>query len=399
MLFNVRLWQYSNQPLPPFTRSLCSMMAGFINSSLLDVSQSQSSTPTPAPPGFGLTWGVQFVAYSVDIINGELFLLVRNRLCLTTQWQALVFQYFRSQAKHDGLFVKLVVATMGILATNHVLFVAMMNYADYVTLFGNYDGQNRILYQANVMLLSTYLLAFVSQQWAHITKRNIYYVAPVVLISLVQICEQQSVISTKSATYRNPYSTASGIAQTVLVAKVGLYSKLQFVTGPVACTSSGAACACDILITVLLCYVLHDSRSGIRRSDSVVDKMIMYAINRGAMTSIFALLQLITFLALETTFVFMLFILPSSQLYVISVCSMLLTRDSLRAKLKGPSGFTGSTSFPLDNFSEPRPGRVTAGSVTVATSVIKWNDKGSEPYQANGAVVSGKHDVRDSESV
>ncbi|KAJ7868216.1 hypothetical protein B0H14DRAFT_3861572 [Mycena olivaceomarginata] len=98
--------------------------------------------------------------------------------------------------------------------------------------------------------------------------------------------------------------------------------------------------------------------------------MIIYAFNRGFVTSFLALIQLICFVAMPTTFIFMLFILPSSHVYVISVCNMLTSRETLRAQMMGPNGVI--TSFlmgPLDLGSR-QPAAHPA--VRVTTSVVKW---------------------------
>jgi len=100
----------------------------------------------------------------------------------------------------------------------------------------------------------------------------------------------------------------------------------------------------------------------------------MYALNRGAMTSLWALLQLIFFIGMPGTFVFQIFIVPSCHLYVISVCSMLISRESLRAELSGPNGII--TSFPMADMEHGRPSERSQGSATVhvSTSVLKWVD-------------------------
>ncbi|EEB99902.1 hypothetical protein MPER_00294, partial [Moniliophthora perniciosa FA553] len=51
--------------------------------------------------------------------------------------------------------------------------------------------------------------------------------------------------------------------------------------------------ACDIIITLVLCFLLNEARSNSRRTNTIVDKLILYAINRGAATSTAALVQLI----------------------------------------------------------------------------------------------------------
>ncbi|KAJ6611317.1 hypothetical protein B0H10DRAFT_1953181 [Mycena sp. CBHHK59/15] len=95
---------------------------------------------TPSPPeitrSFILTWGFQFIGYTLDTALWGVGIL-------------LVLQYFRKYAKKDPLMIQIVVGILGTLAaansvvvTNHSIFLAKMNYADYVSLFGNFEGQN-----------------------------------------------------------------------------------------------------------------------------------------------------------------------------------------------------------------------------------------------------------------
>ncbi|KAJ6522402.1 hypothetical protein B0H19DRAFT_1202945 [Mycena capillaripes] len=232
----------------------------------------------------------------------------------------------------------------------------MLNFKNFVLLYGNLGAENVIPYEANVMLCSVYVVAFTAQMfyasriWI-LTKHDWRYVAPVVLLGLCQF--------------------SAGIAQTVEVAKVHLFSELQALTGPISSTQSGATLACDLIITAILCVVLHKSRTGIRSTDSTVDKMIIYALNRGAMTSLWALLQLIFFIGMPGTFVFQMFIVPSCHLYVISVCSMLISRESLRAELRGSNGII--TSFMEFGF-RPNERSLRNATVHVSTNVLKWVD-------------------------
>ncbi|KAJ7511672.1 hypothetical protein B0H11DRAFT_711129 [Mycena galericulata] len=245
------------------------------------------SDPTALPPAitraFVLTWGVEFVAYTLD----------------TTLWGMgilLVLQYFRKYANKDPSSIQLVVAILGTFSTIHVIFLAIMNYKDFVSLFGNMEAQNLILHEANVMLCSVFVVSFTAQMFYasriwYLANRNWKLLAPVILLGVIQF--------------------AAGIAQTVLVAQVKFYSKLQVTTAPVSSTQAGASLACDVTITVILFITLRKSRTGIRRTDSALDKMTIYALNRGAMTSLWALLHLIFFVGMPGTFVFMLSVVPS----------------------------------------------------------------------------------------
>ncbi|KAF8182409.1 hypothetical protein K438DRAFT_1975541 [Mycena galopus ATCC 62051] len=89
-------------------------------------------------------------------------------------------------------------------------------------------------------------------------------------------------------------------------------------------------------------------------------------------------LETTVFIAMPGTLIFTIFILSSSHVYVISVCSMLMSRETLRAELRGRDGFIStfalSTVEPnsvqnnADHSSNDSPG------IHVATSVIKWAD-------------------------
>ncbi|KAF7969465.1 hypothetical protein HWV62_27247 [Athelia sp. TMB] len=77
---------------------------------------------------------------------------------------------------------------------------------------------------------------------------------------------------------------SAGIAQTTISGELGYFSLLG-TTKNVTTIQSGATAACDLSITIILCYVLHGSRTGIKSTDALLDKLIAYAINRGALTT------------------------------------------------------------------------------------------------------------------
>ncbi|KAH7874977.1 uncharacterized protein C8R40DRAFT_1106528 [Lentinula edodes] len=153
------------------------------------------------------------------------------------------------------------------------------------------------------------------------------YTGPVLLLAVCQI--------------------AFGIAQTILSFRAAKFSLLSSTTR-ITSTQTGTTAACDILIAVILCMLLHKARSGFQRSDKIIDKLILYTINRGILTSLCALLNLIFFVAIPNTFIFLIPLDISSQLYVISVAAMLLSRKSIRRNNVSDHISTDS-DFPLQN--------------------------------------------------
>ncbi|KAF8158510.1 hypothetical protein B0H34DRAFT_709156 [Crassisporium funariophilum] len=283
------------------------------------------TTVTAPPTSFTDTWGCQMVAFILNTVLYGIGLL-------------LVAQYFQSHSRSDTVSTKTVVAILGLLATVQVAFLSHQIYFDYVNLFGNQADLDRIVFSAPVQLLAIFLVAFTAQMffasriWM-ITKHNLWYTAPVVLLSFTQL--------------------GAGIAQVLLVFEIGSYSRLSS-TARVSSTQSGATAACDVAITAVLCYVLHGARRGVRKSfdgrnfppasqkalrtETTINQLIVYSIERGAATSMCALLNLIFFVGKPNTFIFMIFLEPSCPLYLISVVSMLTNRSALRAQLSDGEG-------------------------------------------------------------
>ncbi|KAJ8073193.1 hypothetical protein PM082_020062 [Marasmius tenuissimus] len=260
------------------------------------------------PPSFAQTWGAQMIAYMLDLV-------------LYGVGMVLVMKYFHSYNSTDSLWTRFAVGVTFFFATVHTVLLSHQIYLDFVIWFDQPAQLNTIPFSATGQLIGIYLTAFstqiffASRIWMMAPEgKKILACAPVVVLAVTQI--------------------GFGIAQTVLVGSTPLFSELEK-TAKITSTQAGCTVACDISITIILCWVLHSSRSRSNKTNSIIDKLIVYAINRGAATSLAAFIQLILFVALPGTFLFMPFLLPSCHLYVISVCSMLISREGLRHKLQG----------------------------------------------------------------
>jgi len=278
----------------------------------------------------------------------------------------LVGQYFRSHCQDDSRAIRATVATLGVLASIQFVFLTHQIYFDYIRLFGDTSDLDWIVFSAPAQLLAIFLTAFVAQIffasriWI-LTRHSICYTTPIIMLAFLQI--------------------GAGITQTILVFQVKRYSLLDS-TVRVSSTQSGATAACDIVITAVLCYILHGARSGIKRTDSIINQMIAFAINRGAATSLCALLNLIFFVGKPHTFIFMIFLEPSCQLYLISVISMLTNRQHLRAQLDHQASYPHSNSLHLGRISlscnthPVNPASITSPDegVFVQKHIVTWRD-------------------------
>ncbi|KAF8180851.1 hypothetical protein BJ912DRAFT_618796 [Pholiota molesta] len=110
--------------------------------------------------------------------------------------------------------------------------------------------------------------------------------------------------------------------------------------------SFAAAVVADSIVAISLCILLHQSRTGLKRTDSLLTILMIFIINTGLLTSICALVCLITYAIWPFKFIFMGFYFALSKLYVNSLLASLNARSSLRARDERPtSSSIHSTRF------------------------------------------------------
>ncbi|KAM5546212.1 hypothetical protein V8D89_000338 [Ganoderma adspersum] len=98
----------------------------------------------------------------------------------------------------------------------------------------------------------------------------------------------------------------------------------------IASLATGLPAICDILIAYGLCYYLHTSRSGFKKSDTVIDRLMLYTIECGALTAVCQTCIMVTFAALPGRIIFIPFQLVVGKLY----CNALLASLNVRWRIR-----------------------------------------------------------------
>ncbi|KAK0457412.1 uncharacterized protein EV420DRAFT_1688333 [Desarmillaria tabescens] len=111
-------------------------------------------------------------------------------------------------------------------------------------------------------------------------------------------------------------------------------NKLAYISNlrTLASLSLGAGALTDIIIALSLSLFLRRLRTGYKSSDSVVNRLTVYAINTGVLTSTVSITTLILYDLYPTNFVFMAFYFVLSKLYAISFMCTLNTRHIVRGR-------------------------------------------------------------------
>ncbi|KAH9896099.1 hypothetical protein C8Q73DRAFT_789882 [Cubamyces lactineus] len=116
----------------------------------------------------------------------------------------------------------------------------------------------------------------------------------------------------------------------------------------------GLAVLCDIITASALIFVLRRSRTGVKRTDSVVDILVLYTINTGLLTTVVGLLVFVFALVRPGNLIYAGISIPGVKLYSNSVLAMLNSRRSLSARMNhdfGGDSEAGGASRPTT----PRP--------------------------------------------
>ncbi|KAL1944346.1 hypothetical protein VTO73DRAFT_3531 [Trametes versicolor] len=122
--------------------------------------------------------------------------------------------------------------------------------------------------------------------------------------------------------------------------------------------AQGTAAICDVMITWGLCYYLDARRSKINSTNTIIDRLMLYAIQRGALTSITQIFFLITFVAFPGS-AFIPLQTATSKLYVNGLLATLNVRHTLKSDRCGDEAIDvelKQTSFTINTIRSPGSG-------------------------------------------
>ncbi|PPQ97822.1 hypothetical protein CVT26_012923 [Gymnopilus dilepis] len=187
---------------------------------------------------FSQTWGCQMIAFILNLIFFGIG--VGRRAWDEISGRALSF--FLDQQLTDCQ-----VATLGFLSTVQVGFLSHQVYVDFVQLWGERDKLDVIVLRNNYekMCISDPITLCV-------TKHNVLYTVPVVILAFTQLGAGIDLPTGATANYTSPQPIVP--------------QPPHKISQRVSSTQAGATAACDVVITSILCWVLHDARSTVRKS-------------------------------------------------------------------------------------------------------------------------------------
>ncbi|KAJ7274185.1 hypothetical protein C8J57DRAFT_253584 [Mycena rebaudengoi] len=156
--------------------------------------------------------------------------------------------------------------------TIQIVFFFHSTYIRFVERFGFI--QTDLLWSDSVQLLANYLSAVTVQ---------IYFASRIYQLTSERIGYNSSRSGIYIVLGLAVTGVAAGITQTILTYELRSFLKLEE-TKAITTLQTAASLACDVVITVYLCVFLHRNKTGIPRTNTMLNTLIINAVNRGMLT-------------------------------------------------------------------------------------------------------------------
>ncbi|KAJ7631927.1 hypothetical protein DFH06DRAFT_1337448 [Mycena polygramma] len=281
----------------------------------------------------------------------------------------------------DGWSVKAPIIIVMFFETTQISFFFRSTYFRFVQRFGLV--QEDLIWSDSLQLLANYLTAFAVQIFFasriyRLTRESVrmYRTSAVGIYIVILLALTQM---------------SAGIAQTILSYRLRSFAKLEE-TKAITTLQTAGSLACDIVITVYLCVFLQRNKSGLPRTEKMLNALMINAVNRGMLTAISSALTMVLFLVTPNTFWFFLGLAPNSKLYMNSMLATLNMRQHIRDKVLMNNLHTiqmgdvqtdgqqqaGQMTFSAVEFVKPIPNDDSFASTTDYPSTDSMNDSKKE---------------------
>ncbi|KII84414.1 hypothetical protein PLICRDRAFT_179652 [Plicaturopsis crispa FD-325 SS-3] len=268
-------------------------------------------------------------------IDNTLGILFDSVVCSSVLYGAGCLQcwvYWRSYRNRDPWYIKLLIASLLVCDTGQqvVLTVSVYDYA--ITNHGNPNILNALLQQVFLNPISVFfsnIIALLVQQFycyrvLRISKRYVLQV-PLSLFSL---------------------SAFGLLVGDLLCQSLDTFMELSTLKH-LWMTCNLLAAGADISILVSLVWLLVASKTGLKHSNDLINRLILFTLNTGLLTSLCAIASCISIALSPTTFIYMFFFLIMGRLYTNSFLVTLNCREYIKT---GGSRAGGEESFSMSFF-------------------------------------------------
>ncbi|KAK1233089.1 hypothetical protein PQX77_003729 [Marasmius sp. AFHP31] len=247
---------------------------------------------------------------------------------ITTLQTYFYFRHYES----DDLEVKALVSSTWILDTLHVVFMGHSMYYYLITQYGQPSTLRTGIWSLYASLLLNIIVAFLSQTFF---TRRIHYLCP----------RPWKWIVTSVTAFIVFAHFVFGIETAIQFFIIKEFDRLKEVDRIAVVPFGTFAVLSDIIVAAALVILLKRSQTEFEDTQSLINKLIVYAINRCILTSVVAVIEIALFLAIPHSLYAFAFDFIIGKLYANSLLAHLNSRKSLAKRGTSSGGTFTGTSF------------------------------------------------------
>ncbi|KAJ8080699.1 hypothetical protein PM082_017533 [Marasmius tenuissimus] len=225
------------------------------------------------------------------------------------------YLYYRNYPR-DPRYLKILVLLVWLWDTLHLALCTTAVYWYLISNFNNVPALKQLTWSMELQTDCNGIVGllvqcfFAKRVWS--MSQNIFLVSIIVFLATIHFA-----LGIVFTVYSFRFSTVDGFAKLIWVTSAGI----------------GSAAAADVLIAASLCYYLSKSRTGFKRTDSLIHTLIIYSLTTGLMTSLIDVVIIISFATMPQNYVWLAFFWIVGRCYVNSFLAALNSRESLRERV------------------------------------------------------------------
>ncbi|KAF9450684.1 hypothetical protein P691DRAFT_757922 [Macrolepiota fuliginosa MF-IS2] len=259
--------------------------------------------------------------------------------------------YFYYTHQTDPWSIKLLVGLVMFFETIHQVLIIHTVYAYLILHYGRPEMLNRLVWSLLVEVLFNGFTALMVQSFLTMRVWRLSNRRPWVTgIAALLVAGEFGCV----------------VVFTTLALRLETYTELAHLKS-LSIAVNALAAAGDLLIATTLCIILHQSRTGFQRSDTMIKKLIVYSVNTGLLTrlissqdpvvspnvpvdSLCAVASLVSIVLAGQTFFYIMFFFCIGRLYSNSLLATLNARKNIRAAADRIHNTSDNMSLSLREF-------------------------------------------------
>ncbi|KAF8814868.1 hypothetical protein BYT27DRAFT_7156633 [Phlegmacium glaucopus] len=223
------------------------------------------------------------------------------------------FIYFMKYKK-DTLFLKTLVGITVLFDNIHLAFIT---HTVYYYLISNFHSPQRLeLLTWSVIMEALFtgvngaiVQTFYTYRVWCLKKKSYFLTALILLLILATV--------------------GCGTVWVILSMQIPTYEKLLHIS-PLTITINALSTTVDVIIATTLCVLLNQARTGFKKSDTIINKLIIFVVNTGVLTTCCAMASLISLILSPNSLIYASFYFCIGRFYTNSFLATLNARRSIK---------------------------------------------------------------------